>query len=95
LKRSPEVQTLLGSPLSFDYDTNDARGSVNMFKGVADIQFTLQGGPEDDLVIAGNKKKNKTGLVTFKGSRRRDSGDEWDSKVFTLQTPDGHVLDLH
>jgi hypothetical protein len=86
LKRSPDVQALLGTPLSFDYDTNDVRGSVNMFKGIADIQFTLQGGQDDS--------KKKKGVVTFKGSRRRDSGDEWESKVFTLKTEDGQILDL-
>jgi hypothetical protein len=83
LKHDPKIQELLGPNVHHNSDQHQVSGTVNMFKGDADLTFEVQG-------------DNDSGLVNFKGFRRPERGDIWQSQIYRVKAlKSGNVLDLN
>jgi hypothetical protein len=83
LKHDTRVEELLGHNVHHNSENHKVSGSVNMFKGDADVIFEVQG-------------DNDSGLVKFKGFRRPERGDLWESQVYNVKAlKSGTVLNLH
>ncbi|KAJ3161384.1 hypothetical protein HDU86_007166 [Geranomyces michiganensis] len=83
VRHDPSARALLGNDITYDPQRHPAvKGSVNMMKGYADIEFVAEG-------------DSGAAVVRFRGRRGED---DWDSEVFTLTADrkgKKEVVDLH
>ncbi|KAJ3170110.1 hypothetical protein HDU87_008827 [Geranomyces variabilis] len=81
VRHDAAAQALLGNDITYDPQRHPAvKGTVNMMKGNADIEFVAEG-------------DHGAAVVRFRGRR---GVDDWDSEVFTLtESKGGKVVDLH
>ncbi|TPX67342.1 hypothetical protein SpCBS45565_g03857 [Spizellomyces sp. 'palustris'] len=78
LRHDEAAQSLLGDNIQHDPKRHPSvKGTVNMLKGKADIEFLVEG-------------SKGTGLVRFRGVRGED---DWTSQVFTLRSPEGKTVE--
>jgi ribosome biogenesis SPOUT family RNA methylase Rps3 len=70
LNKNTSVKDLIGEPIAH-YEKSPVKGSVNIIKGNADLEFTVHGTKSEAKVV-------------FKG-KRMENCDFWESKEFVVK----------